>query len=280
MGALLVVFPDGLSHRSERDRRIGRGIIATLAGLTLLSAASSPVEASDYGVTGRFPNPLGFDLVPKAVSDVGFIPVIFMMLGCVVWLGRRHGREHGEVRRRYTLVLYAFWLLVLGLVFGILLSGVIGDRAWFGALIGWLTLPVAFAFAVVRQGLYGVDRLVRRSVSYGLVAIVVTFVYVIPVVLLPRLLGESNDLVVAGSTLAAAAVFSPVRRRIQRAVDHRFDRARYDAEREIDIFTERLTDEVALTAVVEQLQGVIHQTVAPSIAAVWLREPRTEADTT
>ena len=126
---------------------------------------------------------------------------------------------------------------------------------------------------MIRHGLYGVDRLVRRTVSYGGVAAVVAAVYVIPVLLLPRILGESNDVVIAASTLAAAAVFNPVRRRIQRAVDHRFDRARYDAEHEVDLFTGRLTDEVALDTVVNDLWGVLQKTVAPSVAAIWLRRP-------
>ncbi len=278
MGALLVVFPDGLSDRSERDRRIGRRIISTLAVATLLAAASNPVEASD--TSGQFSNPLGLHLVPKAASDLGFIPVLLVMVGCVVWLWRRQRREQGEVRRRYTLVLYAFAVLVVSVAFGLAFSAVIGDAAWLGAFVGWLALPIAFAYAVIRHGLYGVDRLVRRSVSYGLVAIVVAGVYVAPVLLLPRLLGESNDLVIAASTLGAAAAFNPVRRRIQTAVNHRFDRARYDAEKEVGLFAGRLTNEVALGPVVDDLQGVIQRTVAPSIAWVWLREPPTEREAT
>jgi hypothetical protein len=278
MGALLVVFPDGLSNRSERDRRIGRRIISTLAVATLLAAASNPVGASD--ASGRFSNPLGLHLVPKAASDRGFIPVLLVMVGCVVWLWRRQRREQGEVRRRYTLVLYAFAVLVVSVVFGLAFSAVIGDAAWLGAFVGWLALPIAFAYAVIRHGLYGVDRLVRRSVSYGLVAIVVAGVYVAPVILLPRLLGESNDLVIAASTLGAAAAFNPVRRRIQTAVNHRFDRARYDAENEVGLFAGRLTNEVALGPVVDDLQDVIQRTVAPSIAWVWLREPPTEHEAT
>lgn len=203
------------------------------------------------------------------------IPVFASLLGCVVWLWRRQRHVEGEERRRYTLILHSFSLLVCGLVFGISMFSFIGDNAWLGAVVAWPALP----YAVIRHGLYGVDRLVQRTVGYGLIAFVIALVYVLPVVLLPRLLGESNDLVIAASTLAAAAAFNPVRRRIRRAVDRRFDRTRFDAQQVIDMFAERLTDEVALRTVVDDLQGVLQRTVAPSEAPVWLRASRTEAET-
>ena len=273
IAGFLVAFPDGLSPRPERDRRIAYRIVGSMAVLTVLAAMSSPLEVNTRaGDTLSFPNPL-VQLVPATVNGVVFIPIFVLLLGCIVWMWRRRRREYGEERRRYTLVLYAFAVLIVAVVFGIGLVETLGDIAWMGARIGWPLLPIAFAYAVIRHGLYGVDRLVRRTVSYGGVAAVVAAVYVIPVLLLPRILGESNDLVIAASTLAAAAVFNPVRRRIQRAVDHRFDRARYDAEHEVDLFTGRLTDEVALDTVVNDLWGVLQKTVAPSVAAIWLRRP-------
>jgi hypothetical protein len=271
IAAFLVAFPDGLSRRPERDRRIGRRIVGFMAVLTVLAAMSSPVEIVTVdGGTSTFPNPL-VQWVPVIYNGVVYIPIFGFLFGCVVWMWRRQRREHGEERRRYTLVLYAFSVLIVALIFGISLSATLGDIAWLGALVGWYLLPGAFAYAVIRHGLYGIDRLVRRTVSYGLIAIAVAAVYVLPVVLLPRLLGESNDLVIASSTLAAAAAFNPVRRRIQRAVDHRFDRARYDAEREVDAFAARLTGEIALTTVTGDLDGVIRRTLAPSSSALWLK---------
>jgi hypothetical protein len=273
IAGFLAAFPDGLSPRPERDRRIAYRIVGSMTVLTVLAAMSSPLEVNTWaGDTLSFPNPL-VQLVPATVNGVAFIPIFVLLIGCIVWMWRRRRREYGEERRRYTLVLYAFAVLIVAVVLGIGLVETLGDIAWMGARIGWPLLPIAFAYAVIRHGLYGVDRLVRRTVSYGGVAAVVAAVYVIPVLLLPRILGESNDLVIAASTLAAAAVFNPVRRRIQRAVDHRFDRARYDAEHEVDLFTGRLTDEVALDTVVNDLWGVLQKTVAPSVAAIWLRRP-------
>ncbi len=271
IAAFLVAFPDGLSHRPERDRRIGHRIVGIMAVLTLLAAMSNPIEVNTMdGDTLSFPNPVA-GLVPATFNGVVYIPVFLLLLGCVVWMWRRQRRELGEERRRYTLVLYTFALLVVALIFGISLSETLGDIAWIGALIGWYLLPSAFAYAVIRHGLYGVDRLVRRTVSYGGVAVVVAVVYVTPVLLLPRILGESNDLVIAASTLAAAAVFNPVRRRIQRSVDRRFDRARYDAVREVEAFSARLASEIELVTVTDDLDGVLRRTLAPSWSALWVR---------
>lgn len=274
MAALLVSFPDGLRRRSRRDRLVGRSIVSALAAMTVVSAIASPVAGTlADGTPGpSFDNPLGLHLAPRSLVEYGFIPVIASIGGCVFWLWRRQRLQEGEERRRYTLVLYAFSLLATGLMVGIALSEVLGPVAWLLAYAGWFIVPVAFATAVVRHGLYGVDRLVRRTVTYGVVGVLVGSVYAVPVVLLPRILGESTDLVIAISTLAAAAVFNPARRWVQRGVDRRFDRRSYDADGEIESFSSRLRSEVHVTAVTDDLAAILVRTVAPSAAAIWIRD--------
>ncbi len=182
-------------------------------------------------------------------------------------------RGDGVTRRQLALPV----LVVVGGAAGTTISGLLTDSDWAGVI--WISVmtvgaPIAIAVAILRYRLFGLDRIVSRTVTYILVAVVVVGVYAIPVVTFPRLLGESNDLVIAGATLAAAAIFDPVRRRIQRLVDRRFNRARYDAEREFEILTNRLHSAVTVHAVAENLSGVITRTVQPGLVAVWIREPR------
>lgn len=183
---------------------------------------------------------------------------------------RRRGAE-GENRRRYTLVLYAFAMLIVALIVGISLSETVGDIAWWPAFVGWFGIPVAFTMAILRHGLYGIDRIVARTVSYVLVAVVVGSVYAVPVITFPRIFGGSNEFFVAVSTLAAAAVFNPIRRRIQGAVDRRFNRSRYDAAHEVEAFAEHLRSQVSLQVVVDDLLSSVDRTMQPSAAAVWIR---------
>jgi predicted membrane-bound spermidine synthase len=141
--------------------------------------------------------------------------------------------------------------------------------------VGLALLPVAIGIAILRYRLYEIDRLISRSISYGvLTAIVgglfVGFILVFQAVLAP--VTRSNELAVAGSTLLAAALFQPLRRRVQRIVDRRFNRSRYDAERTVAAFAERLRDEVDLEQLVAEILATVRQTVEPSSVSLWLRE--------
>lgn len=268
--ALLVVFPDGLHVRSPAEQRLGMALVATMGFFTVLAVLSSPVGGAGSS-TGfvQYTNPIGIELVPKPVVDTGFLAALAVILVSVVWMWVRQRVEHGDARRRYTLVLFSFALLIGALIFGITLSGSVGDWAWTFALLAWLWLPIAFAVAVVRQGLYGLDRIVSRTVTYGLVAAVVAVIYSVPVVVLPAIIGR-NAVVVAAATLLAATAFNPARRRVQRAVDRRFDRARYEANLEVEAFARRLRGGAELDSVLADLSDVVQRTLHPLATAVWL----------
>lgn len=132
-------------------------------------------------------------------------------------------------------------------------------------------LPVSITLAVLRYRLYEIDRIISRTVTYGLVSAVLVGVYLGAVFLLGNLLPTEGELAVAGSTLLAAALFSPVRRRIQGVVDRRFNRSRVNAALTMESLARRLASEVDLSALARELQLVALQTMQPAMVSVWLR---------
>jgi len=138
--------------------------------------------------------------------------------------------------------------------------------------VGSYLLPTTVLIAVFRYHLYDIDALISRTVTYSLVAIVVATSFAVPVLGLASTFGTSNDLVVAASTLLAAAVANPARRWIQHSVDRRFNRTRYDADIVLDGLADRLRSDVALDSVTEHLRRAVDRTVQPETTTVWIRE--------
>jgi hypothetical protein len=145
--------------------------------------------------------------------------------------------------------------------------------------VGLALLPVAIGIAVLRYRLYEIDRLVSRTVAYGLVTVVLLAVFGGAILLFSALLSPltgGNTLAVAGSTLLVAALFQPVRRRVQGLVDRRFNRARYDAQAAVVAFTGRLRDEVDLDTLQGSLLTIVEATLEPTVSGLWLREAGSE----
>jgi hypothetical protein len=132
-------------------------------------------------------------------------------------------------------------------------------------------LPVAMGAAVLRYRLYDLDRIISRTLAYGLLTVLLGLGYAGVVLGLGRLLGKSSSLAVAAATLAVAAAFQPARRRVQSLVDRRFNRRRHDAGRIIEAFGARLRDQVDLTTLTAELVAVVDQTMQPTTASLWLR---------
>jgi hypothetical protein len=144
-------------------------------------------------------------------------------------------------------------------------------------LVGGLNPPILAAgvgAAILRYRLYDLDRVISRTLAYGLLTLLLGGSYAFVVLGLSQLLGPGSPLVVAAATLAVAAVFQPARRRIQRAVDRRFDRRRYDAAQTIGAFGDRLRQQVDLDTLTAELLAVIEQTMQPAQASLWLRLQR------
>jgi uncharacterized membrane protein YbhN (UPF0104 family) len=135
-----------------------------------------------------------------------------------------------------------------------------------------MAIPAAIGVAITRYRLYEIDRLISRTVSYLLVIGLLVGVYAGLVALLQVFVPSDNPLVVAASTLAVAALFNPVRKRIQDWVDRRFNRSRYDAERVMDSFASTLRDRVEVGDVVDGWVGVVSETMQPTAVGVWIRD--------
>jgi hypothetical protein len=144
-------------------------------------------------------------------------------------------------------------------------------------LAGWASvlcttfLPLATGAAILRYRLYDLDRIISRTLAYGLLTLLLGGGYAGVVLGLGQLLGSNSPLVVAGATLAVAAVFQPARRRVQAVVDRRFNRRHYDAAQTIEAFSARLRDEIDLDTLSAELRAVVDQTMQPTQAWLWLR---------
>jgi hypothetical protein len=189
-------------------------------------------------------------------------------------------RRAGQVERQQ--LKWLVFVLVLGVAVGLVaaaLNRVVPDLAnGLGLLVVVevaLGVPLAVGAAILRYRLYDIDRLINRTLVYGLVTVLLGVVYAGIVLTLGQLFGRLGDnppsWVVAGATLAVAALFQPARRRIQAVVDRRFNRRKYDAATMVEAFSARLRDEVDLDALSAELLVVVDQTMQPTTASLWLR---------
>jgi hypothetical protein len=286
--ALPLVFPDGrlLSRRWRPVLWIGIG------ALVLSVAASAFADgALDIGSARDIDNPLGVEgsgqLTSWARGASAVLAVSGFLLGAVsVWLRLR--RATGRDRQQVKWFVYVAALALVALAFSVT-GGAVEDAAagdpppWAGVLsgVGWMTgsvllllgMPVAIAIAILWHRLYDIDLVVRRTLVYGSLTLALAGVYVAVVSLLALLnpVADDSRLAVAASTLAVAALFRPVRGRIQQVVDRRFYRSRYDAARTVESFAARLRHEVDLAAVSTDLRVVVRDTVQPTHVSLWLR---------
>ena len=153
-----------------------------------------------------------------------------------------------------------------------------GTWAWLPTLLAFPLPPIAVGIAIMRYRLYEIDRIVSRTIAYGLISATLVAAYAAVILVLQGPLGAitgGDTVAVAASTLVAAALFQPVRRRVQAIVDHRFNRAGYDAERTVAGLASRLRDQMDLPVVSTAIVDAVVQSVEPTGASLWLRLGRT-----
>ena len=181
-----------------------------------------------------------------------------------------------RLRRAKGLERLQFRWVVASLVLsggGLLIAAMSG--LWPLAFLCFAAIPIAIGIAVLRYRLYEIDRIISRTIAYAVVSAILAGVFVGVVLAVQAVLGpltQSNDLAVAGSTLIVFALFAPIRRRVQRLVDRRFNRSRYDAELIVAAFARRLSDEVDLEALRSEILATVSAAVEPSSVSLWLRE--------
>lgn len=204
-------------------------------------------------------------------SGIGGVAALLLAVGAaVVSQVVRWRRARGVEKLQLRWLLPAFMLMAIGAFaeFGGFQGSVVA--ALFP--IGFILIPVAITVAITRYRLYDIDRIVSRSVSYLVVVGVLVGVYFGLFALLSVFVPSDNPVIVAGSTLTVAALFNPVRKRVQGWVDRRFNRSRYDAERVMDSFVASLRDRVEVNEVVDGWVAVVSETMQPSAVGVWIRE--------
>jgi hypothetical protein len=189
----------------------------------------------------------------------------------VVRFRRAQGVERQQLR--WVALAAALMLLAVPVVLVAVALGIPVLVDWVAAV--WVVvLPVAVGAAILRYRLYDLDRIISRTLAYGLLTLLLGGGYAVVVLGLGQLLGRESPLVVASATLAVAAVFQPARRRVQAVVDRRFNRRRHDTTRMIEGFGARLRDQVDLNTLTADLLGVVDQTMQPTQTSLWLRSPQ------
>jgi hypothetical protein len=249
--------------------------IAVAAPLSWQAAAVLGFEMVEFPPFYSTRNPFFVPALAAPARIIAFPAVMVTLLSVVVGgasLVVRFRRARGEERQQLRWVTSAAVVAAAGIPVAV--AGIsIDSQAVVGvAVLGSAAvLCLAITAAILRYRLYDLDRIVSRTVAYGLLTLLLGLGYAAVVLGLGRLLPEGSTLTVAAATLAVAALFQPARRRIQQVVDRRFNRRRHDAGRIIEAFGAHLRDQVDLDALRGELLAVVDQTMQPTQASLWLR---------
>jgi hypothetical protein len=271
LGFVLLLTPTG-KLPSPGWRWWARAMVAVpLLLLVLVTLAPGSVDPSQQVLS----SPFGFLGLGGALLVVNQLALAFTTLAVAVcaWsLVVRFRRAYGVERQQLRWVALAAALLVAAAGAALVGQAVDATAVVTWAISAWVAgLPLAIGAAVLRYRLYDLDRIISRTVAWGLLTILLGLAYAAVVLGLGRLLPDSSSLAVAAATLAVAAIFRPVRRRVQALVDRRFNRRRHDATRIIEGFGTRLRDQVDLDTLTAELLGVVEDTMQPTRASLWLR---------
>jgi hypothetical protein len=278
-GAAVLLFPDGtLSPRFWRGALrlyfmlFAMVLLATCVAIGVALSARPVRVDSTAGLTA-IDHPTGWY---GAIQGPLTLAVTVLSLAFIARQALSWRRATGDRRQQLKWLASGAAVSIVSLVLATAFStpgrsatllGVIGNLGWFGVA----ALPVSIGVAILKYRLYDIDRIISRTLAYAIVTGLLVGVYAGLVLLAEQVLQFSSPVAVAASTLVAAALSTPVRRRVQHAVDRQFNRARYDADRTVTAFAGRLQDAVDAEAVRADLAGVVHAALEPTHVSVWLR---------
>ena len=287
---LFLMFPNGRFLSAEWHFVAGAAVVASVMvalgdafGLENIGRLEPWNTGTDYG---SIANPVAVGGAVKNIGQTlagfGFVLLLLCFLASVAALFARLIQARGVERQQIKWFAYAAAVMGAGPLMMFLLGGgysALAELMWylgfFASILGFAFLPVATAIGILKYRLYEIDRVINRTLVYGSLTAALASIYFGAVILLQRvfvvLTGEKSTLAVVASTLVIAALFNPLRRRIQSFIDRRFYRRKYDARKTLEAFSAQLRNETDLEALSDDLVGAVRETMQPAHVSLWLR---------
>jgi hypothetical protein len=271
---VILLFPDG-RLQSPRWRWVVRGYLTLALADVIVHGQMVMYALAHHRTQVDTSGQLLFENRAYAVffAPVGLIFFAFWALAVGYQIvGWR--RAAGERRQQLSWLMAGGAAALISFLAAIFLSTAHGGWQVAGGVVvcGMAALPVGMGMAILKYRLYEIDRIISRTLAYTVVTGLLVGVYAGLVLLATRVLSVSSPVAVAAATLAAAALFAPLRRRVQQVVDRRFNRVRYDGDRTLEAFAIRLKDAVDMEAVRADLAGVVSQALEPAHVSVWIND--------
>jgi hypothetical protein len=283
-GLAVLLFPDGRPPSPRLRPMVWVYAVVAVCWITAAAAITAGAIIGRHIQVDASGNLLLLDDSIRSPSWWIVLSNAFLALGAVCWLvslasqALSYRRSSGERRQQLKWLMAGSAIAFIGLVPVLAYSG--STSAYSGrataevavAVAGFAAVPLSIGVAVLKYGLFDIDRIISRTLAYAIVTGLLVGLYAGLVLLATRVLSFHTPVAVAAATLAAAALFSPLRRRVQRVVDRRFNRARYDADQTVAAFAARLKDEVGLDSIRRDLAGTVHKVLEPAHVSVWMSQ--------
>jgi hypothetical protein len=253
----------------------------TVAFIVVGVNSSAFASGALMGVLGPIRNPLGIEGFTQVYEALLYTMAPLLSVAAALSVFTRLRRATGVERQQVKWFVYAAAANISGIILAYVIPGVIDTPVWFeqvGFALNIATIPAipaAIGIAILRYRLYEIDLIINRTLVYGALTVLLALIYFGGVTLLQgglrNLVGHESTLAIVATTLAIAALFNPLRHRIQSFIDRRFYRSKYDSRRTLETFSTTLRNETDLNALSGILMGVVRETMQPAYASLWLR---------